>query len=461
MQKKDIWCVVLLLVGFIFLGIGCQSTIIDSVLWFSGERIALIKNSDPYKFMLMLKDLFLSISGAVFGAAIAIKLDLSGVIEEKFRVSENSLKDFIDKFDAHVNCSSKCCSDILSCLDGIQNDNVRYKNDIINHVLSIYNDGLGSKESDIVTLKEKKIYIYMITVTKNSQSGVWVCYSANFVEKTPRCLTAQITSQNTGFRVVYDVELFVRKNHLVLAIVANNSQEKASTVIFPDFSLNYSNPSLCGIRVGNAYDGNYILGASIISFEPIAGLGEGIITGSGARELDEIWSEGFFKRRMFDVSTGKKADAIAGCWIAKAYSENGVEDVAFVKFNNTFDQEVIVEAVVVNTDGIFINCNFNSTSSKVDDNKLIVTYQRPNDQGSLGVAVYYFDNIVDNKYSSYVGHFTDDNTPYHTIRVAGVRISEALFNKVSNCYTMKHKVNMAMFSEELSMIPDQHEQEAG
>ena len=175
--------------------------------------------------------------------------------------------------------------------------------------------------------------------------------------------------------------------------------------------------------------------------------------------LDTTWNEGFYRHRIFDVTSIKKADPIIGYWIAKSYCENGIADIAFIRFYNSSDQEVCVDAVVVKTDGTFIDCNFNSTSSKVDDNKLIVTYQRPNDQGSLGVAVYYFDNIVDKKYCSYVGYFTDDNTPYHTVRVAGVRIREDLFNKVSNCYAMKHKVNLAMFSEELSKTPDQHEQE--
>lgn len=459
MQKKDIWCVVLLLVGFILLGIGCQSTIIDYVFWLSGERIANIKNSDSYKIMLMLKDLFLSISGAVFGAAIAIKLDLSGIMEEKFIDTKVNLLNFYAKLSEHADCSAKSCSELMNRLMEIQQDNDNNKKDIVGNILSLYNDGLGSKESDIITLRGKSFYIYMITVTKNSPSGSWVCYSANFLEKTPRCLTAQIASHNTGFTVMYNVELFVRKNHLVLSIVANNSLEKASTVIFPDFSLNYSSPSLCGVRVGNAYDENHILGASIISCECIAGLSDGFIAEPGSKVLDEIWNDGFFKRRLFEVSTGKKADLIVGCWVAKAYCESGVADIAFIRFGLSYDQEVSVEGFVVKTSGAFINCNFRSTSSKIVDNKLIVTYQRPNNHASIGVAVYYFNESADGKFDSYVGNFTDDNTPHHTVSVAGVRITEQQFKKVMDCFETKHGVNLKDFAENLSKLPDQNGQE--
>lgn len=420
-QRKFICIRIAILTAVVLLIFSVQYNVADWI-FSDSSNLDIVKKENWYRFLSISNGVCLTLSGVVFGYAVTKKLDSGPEI---------------------LNCLSNVKSHVELLLCNARNMNCC----------------LGSSGQPLESLVDQNYYLYMITRTQEEQYGCWTCYKVHFKESSPSCLTAVIQS-SVGHGAAYKVEAFVRKNQLIIVINRQDSSEKTSSFIFPDFGHSWDHP-MCGIGIGDPYYGDCLVRSAILSPKVVENVGEGHVPKVSWAVLDKEWNCNFKLHKIFTTTNTLLCYPIVGHWVSKAYDGNNALDIALIEFSFSAEGAILVKTIVVDPEGIILNTSFESTFTRVEAQKLTVFYNRPNAHNSFGVAMYFFDTpdaSITDLYQSYTGHFADDKTSKKTV-VYGRRITREQFETAqSKMLQSASKLSLTPFADSLSEIDERMKQ---
>lgn len=328
------------------------------------------------------------------------------------------------------------------------------KGSIHDKLNSTFTGELKSLPTDLEKYRDRLFYFYFITTTDDNKDGLWACAKIHFFEKCPFALVANFdfslpNRQTTSYRC----EAFIRKDHLVIVIMAKTGHERPTTLIFPAGGVSFTD-YLSGIGIGQPNRSKDLLRSTILSPTPLVHpAGPGPIDEIHWNMLNKKWQDRFDVIKRLKTRNGDKFKPFTGYWISLSQASNSERDIALIHLSLDREEEnIMMSGKIVYTDGHRKSREFTSTMSSVDSFKLTISYQNPAGNRSIGTAVYFFKDTINDAYDSYTGFFIDDSTSSSFTVVAAKRISIDGYERALNQLDQMDRIDLSQFSDIISSL---------